>query len=176
MKEINKKYQTVDINGDIYENKISNNKTLIFRGDIFPVDNGTMLNLMKYSLKDILVTGDQSITDVLSCCADKNIFYQITTWKESFGKQLGKMLPNKYLLSKKTSCGTMKAVKYNSDYREFLEKYDFRKISRDKLNGIFNLMVMLTENNKQSYILKQYMHNTNKSIKIKTLLHKMENI
>ena len=176
MKEINKKYQTVDINGDIYENKISNNKTLIFRGDIFPVDNGTMLNLMKYSLKDILVTGDQSITDVLSCCADKNIFYQITTWKESFGKQLGKMLPNKYLLSKKTSCGTMKAINYNSDYREFLEKYDFRKISRDKLNGIFNLMVMLKENNKQSYILKQYMHNTNKSIKIKTLLHKMENI
>ena len=176
MKEINKKYQTVDINGDIYENKISNNKTLIFRGDICPVDNGTMLNLMKYSLKDILVTGDQSITDVLSCCADKNIFYQITTWKESFGKQLGKMLPNKYLLSKKTSCGTMKAVKYNSDYREFLEKYDFRKISKDKLNGIFNLMVMLKQNNKQSYILKQYMYNTNKSIKIKTLLNKMENI
>lgn len=176
MTEINKKYQTVEINGDIYENEISNNKTLIFRGDIFPVDNSTMLNLMKYSLKDILVTGDQSITDVLSCCADKNIFYQIAKWKESLGKQLGKMLPNKYLLHKKTSCGTIKAINYNSDYSEFLEKYDFRKISRDKLNGIFNLMVMLKENNKQSYILKQYMHNTNKSIKIKTLLHKMENI
>ena len=135
-----------------------------------------MLNLIKYSVDDILLTGDQSITDGLSCCADKNIFYQIAEWKESLGKQLGKMLPNKYLLSKKTSCGTIKAIKYNSDYRKFLQRYDFRKISKNKLNGIFNLMVMLKQNNKQSYMLKKYMYNTIKSRKIKTLLNKMENI
>ena len=179
MKNINKKYQTVEINSNkkfIHENKIQNNKTIIFRGDIFPVDNKTMLNLIKYSVDDILLTGDQSITDGLSCCADKNIFYQIAEWKESLGKQLGKMLPNKYLLSKKTSCGTIKAIKYNSDYRKFLQRYDFRKISKNKLNGIFNLMVMLKQNNKQSYMLKKYMYNTVKSRKIKTLLKKMENI
>lgn len=177
MKEINKKYQTIEVIGDkkfVHENKISNNKTLIVRGDIFPVDNSTMLNLMKYSLKDILLTGDQSITDALACCANKNIFYQIAEWKESLGKQLGKMLPNKYLLSKKTSCGTIKAIKYNSDYRQFLRKYDFRKISKNKLNGIFNLAVLLKEN--KDPVIKQYIHNTKQSRKIKTLLNKMEKI
>ena len=177
MKEINKKYQTVKIIGNkkfVHENKISNKKTLIVRGDIFPVDNSTMLNLMKYSLKDILLTGDQSITDALACCANKNIFYQIAEWKESLGKQLGKMLPNKYLLSKKTSCGTIKAIKYNSDYRKFLEKYDFRKISKNKLNGIFNLAVLLKEN--KDPVIKHYIHNTKQSRKIKTLLNKMEKI
>lgn len=175
MKEINKKYQTIEVIGDkkfVHENKISNKKTLIVRGDIFPVDNSTMLNLMKYSLKDILLTGDQSITDALACCANKNIFYQIAEWKESLGKQLGKMLPNKYLLSKKTSCGTIKAIKYNSDYRQFLKKYDFRKISKNKLNGIFNLAVLLKEN--KDPVIKQYIHNTKQSRKIKTLLNKME--
>ena len=177
MKEINKKYQTIEVIGDkkfVHENKISNNKTLIVRGDIFPVDNSTMLNLMKYSLKDILLTGDQSITDALACCENKNIFYQIAEWKESLGKQLGKMLPNKYLLSKKTSCGTIKAIKYNSDYRQFLKKYDFRKISKNKLNGIFNLALLLKEN--KDSVIKQYIHNTKQSRKIKTLLNKMEKI
>ena len=176
IKEINKKYQTVEIIGNkkfVHENKILNNKTLIFRGDIFPVDNNTMLNLMKYSLKDILLTGDQSITDALSCCTNKNIFYQIAEWKESLGKQLGKMLPNKYLLSKKTSCGTIKAIKYNSNYQQFLKKYDFRKISKNKLNGIFNLAVLLKEDKESSNIVKKYIYNTKKSRKIKTLLNKM---
>ena len=40
-----------------------------------------MLGLYKFSLNDILVTGDQSITDVLTCCKDKHIWYQITDWK-----------------------------------------------------------------------------------------------
>lgn len=175
LKEINKKYQIIQINGNkkfIHENNISNNKTLIFRGDIFPVDNSTMLNLMKYSLDDILLTGDQSITDVLSCCSNKNIFYQIASWKESLGKQLGKMLPNKYLLSKKTSCGTLQAIKYDSDYRKFLERYDFRKISKNKLNGIINLAISLKDSN--SYILKKYIDYTMKSRKLKTLLNKIK--
>ena len=175
LKEINKKYQIIQIKGNkkfIHENNISNNKTLIFRGDIFPVDNSTMLNLMKYSLNDVLLTGDQSITDVLSCCSNKNIFYQIASWKESLGKQLGKMLPNKYLLSKKTSCGTLQAIKYDSDYRKFLERYDFRKISKNKLNGIINLAISLKDSN--SYILKKYIHYTMKSRKLKTLLNKIK--
>ena len=33
---------------------------------------------MKDSVEDILVTGDQSLTDVLSCCkSNKNVWYQI---------------------------------------------------------------------------------------------------
>ena len=179
MKEINKKYQTVEIKSYkkfVHKNKISNNKKIIFRGDIFPVDNNTMLNLMKYSLKDILLTGDQSISDVLSCCKNKNIFYQIAEWKESLGKQLGKMLPNKYLLKKKTSCGTIKAIKYDSDYYDFIRKYDFRKISRQKIDGIINMTIMLKKNTKDTKILKEYIYNTLHSKKIKTLYNKMEQL
>ena len=53
------------------------NRTFYIRGDILPVPNVKMLGLIKYSVKDVLLTGDQSITDALSCCDRKNIFYQI---------------------------------------------------------------------------------------------------
>jgi hypothetical protein len=178
IKEINNKYQTIIIEDDkeyIHQNTIQNNKTIIFKGNIFPISNKLMLNLMKYSLNDILLTGDQSITDVLSCCSNKNIFYQIAPWKESFGKQLAKMLPNKYLFSKKTSCGTIQAIRYDSNYQKFIKKYDFRKINRNKLNGIINFAVILKDNNKKSHILKKYVHYTLKSRKIKTLLNKIIN-
>jgi hypothetical protein len=111
-------------------------RTIIFRGDIFPVANSDMLSLMKYSVRDILVTGDQSMTDVLSCCADKNMFYQIAPWKASLGRQLGKKLPNEFLLRKKTSCGSLTAIKYNSDYKNFIKTWDFRKLAKPKLDAI----------------------------------------
>ena len=57
--------------------KISNKSNLlVLRGDIFPVPNQMMLSLMKYSINDILLTGDQSLSDGLSCCPEKNIWYQ----------------------------------------------------------------------------------------------------
>lgn len=111
--------------------------TVIIRLDIFPVQNDIMLSLIKYSLKDILLTGDQSITDALSCCSSKNIFYQIAPWKKDFTNHLIKELPNSYLSSCKTSCGTLKAIKYKSNYKEFVKKWDFRKIGKAKLDIIF---------------------------------------
>ena len=105
------------------------NNKLIIDGGVFPVSNDKMLNLMKFSIRDILVTGDQSITDVLSC-GRKNIFYQIATWKEDFAKELAINLPNKYLKSKKT-CVTMEAL-HMGLIMLFKEKYDFRKNARKK--------------------------------------------
>lgn len=110
--------------------------TLTIRGDIYPLSNTRMFSLIKYSLKDILVTGDQSITDVLSCCSDKNIFYQIAEWKENFAMHLAKLLPNKYLLSKKTSCGTVKAIRYRSDYTKFMRDWDFRIRGREAMDAL----------------------------------------
>ena len=69
-----------------YEKDNNKKNTLILRGDIFPVPNKEMLGLMRYSQKDILLSGDQSVTDVLSCCPEKNIFYQIAPHKESLEK------------------------------------------------------------------------------------------
>ena len=106
------------------------------RGDIFPISNNKMFSLMHYSVKDILLTGDQSITDAFSCCSKKNIFYQIAPWKESFARELTKELPDKYLKYKKTSCGTLKALKYDSNYRKFIKKWDFRILARPKMDAV----------------------------------------
>ena len=111
---------------------------LTIRGDILPVPNKEMLSLIKYSVKDILLTGDQSITDALSCCSSKNIFYQIAPWKENFANNLASKLPNRNLKRKKTACGDIDVIKYNSNYKNFLKKYDFRLNARPKLNGIIH--------------------------------------
>ena len=125
---------------------------LTFRTDIYPVANTTMTTLFRYSLDDVLVTGDQSFTDVISCCASKNIFYQIAEWKKSFSRYLAKLLPNKYLLKKSTSCGSMAAIRYESDYKGFVKKWDFRINARPKLNGII-LAAKAQQENKNFRIL-----------------------
>jgi ribosomal protein L7Ae-like RNA K-turn-binding protein len=112
-----------------------NENTFIIRGDILPVPNETMLQYIEHSVNDILITGDQSITDVLSCCPTKNIWYQIAPWKENLGSQLAKQMHNKYLASKRTSCGTVKA-KFKSNYKEFIKKNDFVKNFRPLMDEI----------------------------------------
>jgi len=119
-----------------YVTSTENNNILTFRGDILPLTYDKMQGLIKYSIDDILLTGDQSITDALSCCPKKNIFYQIAPWKEDFGKQLAIHLPSNLLSSKKTSCGTLKAIKYKSNHTAFVNQWDFRKIGKPKLDAI----------------------------------------
>lgn len=111
-------------------------KTIVFRCDIFPVANEIMLSLIHYSVRDVLLTGDQSITDALSCCSDKNIFYQIAPWKEDFGKNLAKYMPNKYLTKISTSCGTLSALNYKSNYKKFVKDWDFRKLGKVKVDAM----------------------------------------
>lgn len=124
----------------VFKNKNINNKNKLYiRADILPVKNTEMLTLIHNSVSDILLTGDQSITDALSCCPTKNIWYQIAPWKESFGKQLGLNMPQKYYKNKKTSCGTLKGIGLKSDYRKFVKKYDFRKLAKPKINKIINM-------------------------------------
>ena len=129
---------------DNSKNKRSN--TLIFRCDIFPVSYDNITTLMKHSIKDILVTGDQSITDVLSCCKDKNIWYQSAGWKIYFTEELAKNMPNKYFKSVNTSCGTIKAVKYRSNYNKFLENWNFTRLAKPKLDGIIQYILFKKKN------------------------------
>ena len=55
--------------------------SMIIRGDILPKPRPEFISLMKYSVKDILLTGDQSITDCLSVSQNKRIWYQIILGK-----------------------------------------------------------------------------------------------
>lgn len=109
---------------------------IVLKTDIFPLPYDDMIRLFKNSEADVLVTGDQSITDVLSCCYKKNIFYQTLNWKIGFAKNLSRYMPNKYLKSKKTACGTLKAVDQKSNYEKFIREWDFQKLARPKMDAI----------------------------------------
>jgi hypothetical protein len=150
-----------------------NGNTATIRMDIFPVPNDIMLGLIKYSAKDILVTGDQSITDALSCCTDKNIFYQTAPWKENFAKNLAKELPNKWLMKKSESCGGLPAIGYQSKYQGFKERWDFRTLAKPKMDCIFNYTAAKNKNR----LLRDYEYNiltsrnpTTASEKVKKIL------
>lgn len=116
--------------------KTNKPKTLTLRGDMLPVPREDMLSLMKYSLPDILVTGDQSITDAIDCCSKKNIWYQIVPWKSSFAKALSDEMPHKYLAKESTSCGVLD-TNVNLNFRGFKQRNDFRKKSFKKIQDIF---------------------------------------
>jgi hypothetical protein len=121
---------------EIFE-PLEKNNLLTFRADILPLPYDSMKNLFYYSLKDILVTGDQSITDVLSCCwKNKLPMYQIVPWKKDFSKELAKHLPQKFLKYIRTSCGNTKAINYNPSFAKFMKKWDFRKLAKPKLDAI----------------------------------------
>ena len=110
--------------------------TLYVRADVLPVANRTMLALMRHSVRDILITGDQSLTDVLGCCPSKNVFYQIMPWKEHLAQQLARLMPNPNLRSRRTACGSMGALAYSSAYARFVRAHAFHVRARAKLDAI----------------------------------------
>ena len=137
-------YENVQVkNKDETISIIQNNDNkyiLTFRNDILPLPNKDMLRLYKYSINDILITGDQSLTDVLSCCSENKILhYQIVAWKIDFAKNLSKYLPDKYIGKNTTSCGTIQQINYKTDFKKFIKDWDFRKISKDRLSAYLQL-------------------------------------
>lgn len=142
---------------------------ITLRGDVFPVPNAIMLEMMKNSMREILLTGDQSITDALSCCFEKNIFYQIAPWKTNFGKHLSEKLPNKYLKTKKTSCGSVLAVGYDSDYTEFVKTWDFRVLARPMIEGIVNYTATSKKRDKEGRRMKEFEESVLSARSVKSL-------
>ena len=175
--KVSKYYPNIIIkekNGDkiiLFEDDEKDN-TLTFRCDIFPVPNKLMIQIMRNSVNDILLTGDQSITDALSCCDTKNIFYQIAPWKSDLGRQLAKEMPNKYLKSVKTSCGTLNAIRYKSKYTKFVRDWDFRTRSKDKLDAII-LSAIALKNDKDISSLEKIVSSSKTVSVIKKRLKKM---
>lgn len=142
---------------------------LTFRCDILPVPNKMMMNLMSNSVDDILLTGDQSITDALSCCYRKNIFYQIAPWKSDLAKNLAKDMPNVNLKKVSTSCGSLKAISYKSNYAKFVKNWDFRHRARNKLDAI----VLSINAIKKSPVIAELAHIVTTSKNIKSLKKKI---
>jgi hypothetical protein len=109
---------------------------LTLRADILPQKRDVFISLMKDSVKDILVTGDQSLTDIISCCKYKRVWYQIAPWKKGLAENLHKHLPNEYYGTYKTSCGTLKSIDTEIDWRNFMKQYDFRINGKKRMNDI----------------------------------------
>ena len=111
---------------------------LLIRGDIFPVSRPIMISLMRYSVRDILVTGDQSVTDAINCCKNKNIWYQVVPWKTALAKELAKAIPQSYLSKSKTACGTITAMRIRDlTTTKIKRENDFRKKAKHILDSTF---------------------------------------
>ena len=148
---------------------------IIFRSDILPQKREIFISLMKDSVRDILVTGDQSLTDILSCCKRKRVWYQIAPWKHGLARNLEKHLPNKYYGSFKTSCGTIKTIDVDIDWRSFMKQYDFRIHGRKRMDAILVGNYHFKENKEFHKLLSiiehsRYLETAQK--KIKKLLNK----
>lgn len=141
-KRITPYYPNVWINsmddGDIFFD--GEGKSLILRGDILPKPRPDFISLMKYSVEDILLTGDQSITDCFSACSNKHIWYQIAPWKTDLANNLAKCIPDQFIDDFRTTCGSLKGIHQKVNYKQFLNKYDFRKLGKQRMDAILKFI------------------------------------
>jgi len=118
--------------------------TFILRGDILPKPRAEFISLIKYSLPDVLLTGDQSVTDGISYSTmNKRIWYQISPWKMDLAHELSKAIPNKYLDNFRTSCGTLKGIHVNLNNKNLMKQNDFRKKGKVRMDAILKFYSML---------------------------------
>jgi hypothetical protein len=143
--------------------------SLIIRGDILPKPRPEFISLMKYSVEDILLTGDQSITDCLSNCSNKHIWYQIAPWKTDFAKGLALAIPDKNIENFRTTCGNLQGLRQHKDYKELLKHYDFRKLGKIRMNSILDFTY-----NKHKF--KDYMDIVEHSRTIQSVVKKLEKL
>ena len=156
---------------DLFHNEKSKlTNLLIFRGDILPQPRKIFISLIKDSVDDILLTGDQSITDALSVSKmNKRIWYQTAPWKQDFSDELSDHIPNKYLGDFHTTCGTLKSIHYHLNNKQLIQKYDFRKLGKKRMDAF-----LFVYHNKEHPILKYFMNTIEHSRLEKTALVKYQ--
>jgi hypothetical protein len=165
-------YKEDSLNREVFVLNEKDNSKIIFRGDILPQERSVFISLMKDSLPDILVTGDQSITDIMSCCKRKQIWYQIAPWKKGFSEELSKHLPNKYYETFKTSCGTLKSIKTEINWKKFMKNYDFRIHGKKRMDSVLQSVYHMKNND----ILKHLLHIIEHSRYLETAQEKMNKL
>ena len=157
---------------ELYKDKKNNklDNELILRGDILPQPRIKFISLMKDSVEDILLTGDQSITDALSYCRNtKRIWYQVAPWKQDFGDEVGKSLPNAHLGNFRTTCGTLRSIRLKLNNKELKEKYDFRKLGKQRMDSVILLYL-----HRHEALLRYYFYCVEHSNYKETLLNKFQ--
>ena len=145
--------------------------TLTLRADITPLPYDQYTGLFKYSLPDVLITGDQSVTDIISCCKDFNIYYQIMPWKANFAKNLAAALGQDFIRKVTTSCGLEKfKLRIHSDIKNVAKKHDFKNLGKPKLDAIISFALKLQKSKKW----KRFVEIVLGSKKRSTVIHKLK--
>jgi hypothetical protein len=62
--------------------------SLNFRTDIMPLPQIDFRCLVQKSVMEILITGNQTVSDVMSCCKNKIIYYQCAEWAVTFARRV----------------------------------------------------------------------------------------
>ena len=105
------------------------------RMDILPVGIREFNSLILNALPDFLMTGNQSVTDLLSMRSKFSLYYQLTPWDGVFARQLNKLTDQKHLSNKRLSCG-MGKISYKPKSWDRVREFDFRKLAYTKMSQI----------------------------------------
>lgn len=146
----NNYYDIVDIirkKEDYHE--YNTGRVLRLRSELTPMPYEKYVNMFNYCLPDVLITGDQSLTDIISCCKDYTIYYQIMPWKKNLARNLSNVTgaQDDYLRKIRDSCG-LKKMSYSKklNLRKLGKEFDFKTLGKAKLDGIINNARLLTIN------------------------------
>lgn len=140
----------------------------IIRTDILPVPLSQFYTLLKYSLPDILLTGNQSLTDLLSIRQDTILYYQLMPWEINFSKQLKNLTKLNYISSKKNSCGTLNIPIGKINYKKVLQQ-DFRELAKPKLDAIISFAIDKQNNEYLQEYIQTYQSSRNKNSFLKKI-------
>ena len=148
-----KRINSKRINSNKTSKKQSNKtyKKIILRGDILPQSREKFIGFIQGSIKDILLTGDESLVDTLNCCKGKTIWYQIAPWKKNLAENLYLETGNKNYKTYKTSCGNMKGYKFKNDIDKLIKENDFRIKGKARFDSA---LICFHENNNNKEIKK----------------------
>lgn len=138
---------------------------ILFRADISGVPYRKYLDYICNALPDILVTGNQSVSDILACCPKFNIFYQIMPWEKKFAKELGKLTGVKDLGVGSKSCGHTG----QTELKGIHTKHDFEKKGKMYVDAVLKSVLEA----KTDVFLKEFQEAVHKSRKVSTLIKKI---
>lgn len=140
-------YKNVIIRDKKGEKDVTPDSTIRLRADVTPLPYDQYTGLFKNCLPDVLITGDQSVTDIISCCKDYNIYYQIMPWKANFAKNLAKALGQEFIGKVSTSCGLERfSLRTHTNIKNVSKKHNFKTIGKPKLDAILAAALELRKN------------------------------
>jgi len=151
---------------------------LNIRSDLPFMSHTKFTGLFQHCLPDILGTGNQTISDVASCCSTFNIYYQTLPWEISFARNLGRILNKDYLTARRSACGVYgdkNMLTMQTDLSVIKEKYNFVKKGKSFMDKIMkqfeskNKTKTSSQKEKIGHITKKRILNFNKSRRSRTI-------